>query len=177
MHVREGPDGFLGTPLYERRLAEMMARGRRVLDEALDAAAAAGVNAGGEILEGSPRRRISEFARSRGARLVVVGSRRRKVGSVSHSVARATGPPVVVAQDDQLALAAQDGILSINAWDSKRAKRWGRSTKESKEFALVEAEGRRCRSRLHRPGRARSKGGSNSCRQRLRRSAQAPGAI
>jgi nucleotide-binding universal stress UspA family protein len=99
VYVRRGPAGFFGVPVYQRRLTKEMARGRGVLDEALEAAAAAGVNAEGEILEGSPRRRIAEFARGRGARLVVVGSRRRKVGrSVSRGVARAAGRPVVVAQ-------------------------------------------------------------------------------
>lgn len=99
VYVRRGPAGFLGAPVYQRRLTAQMAQGRRVLAEALEAAAAAGVNAEGEILEGSPRRRIAEFARGRGARLVVVGSRRRKVGrSVSRGVAQAAGRPVVVAQ-------------------------------------------------------------------------------
>jgi nucleotide-binding universal stress UspA family protein len=65
---------------------------------ALAAAARAGVSAEGEILEGSPRRRIAEFARDRSSRLVVVGSRRHKLGrSVSSSVVRAAGRPVVVA--------------------------------------------------------------------------------
>lgn len=98
VYVRRGPAGFLGTPVYQRQLTAEMARGLRVLDGALEAAAAAGVDADGEILEGTPRRRIAEFARSRGARFVVVGSRRRKVGrSVSRGVARAAGRPVVVA--------------------------------------------------------------------------------
>lgn len=99
VYVRRGPVGFLGAPVYQRRLTAEMARGRRVLDEALETAAAAGVDAEGEIIEGAPRRRISEFARDRNARLVVVGSRPRKVGrSVSRGVAHAAGRPVVVAQ-------------------------------------------------------------------------------
>ncbi|MGH3038459.1 MAG: universal stress protein [Gaiellaceae bacterium] len=109
VYVRRGPADFLGAPVYQRRLTAEMARGRRVLDEALEAAAVAGVTAEGEILEGSPRRRITEFARDRGARLVVVGSRRRKVGrSVSRGVALASGRPVVVAQGlHRLALAGK----------------------------------------------------------------------
>jgi len=109
VYVRRGPAGFLGVPVYQRRLTAEMARGRGVLDEALEAAAAAGVSAEGAILEGSPRRRISEFARGRGARLVVVGSRRRKVGrSVSRGVARGAGRPVVVAQGlNRLAVAGK----------------------------------------------------------------------
>jgi nucleotide-binding universal stress UspA family protein len=97
VYVRRGPAGVLGAPEYQRRLTASMARGRRVLKAALEAAAAAGVNAEGEILEGSPRRRIADFARDRGARLVVLGSRRRKFGrSVSRGVARTAGRPVVV---------------------------------------------------------------------------------
>lgn len=79
VYVRRGPPGFLGAPVYQRRLTAAMARARHVLDRALRAAACAGVAAEGEILEGSPRKRILEFARDRGARLVVVGRRRRRL--------------------------------------------------------------------------------------------------
>jgi nucleotide-binding universal stress UspA family protein len=48
-----------------------MERARRVLGSALRAARTAHVEAEGEILEGSPRRRIREFARDRRAQLVV----------------------------------------------------------------------------------------------------------
>jgi nucleotide-binding universal stress UspA family protein len=76
-----------------------MARANRVLDRALDVAASAGVHAEAEILEGSPRQRIAEFARNRDARLVVVGSRKRRLGpSVSSGVVRAAARPVVVAE-------------------------------------------------------------------------------
>lgn len=99
VYVRRGPAGFLGAPFYQRRLTKEMARARRVLDRALLAARIAEVDAEGEILEGSPRRRIVEFARDRGARLVVVGSRRRRIGrSVSRGVARAAKRPVVFAR-------------------------------------------------------------------------------
>jgi nucleotide-binding universal stress UspA family protein len=97
VYVRRGPAGFLGSPEYQRRLTTTMARARQVLDSALDAAADANVSAEAEILEGSPRRRISEFALDRGAQLVVVGSRRYRLGrSVSSSVVRDAGRPVVV---------------------------------------------------------------------------------
>ena len=99
VYVRRGPAGFLGTPVYQRRLTAATARARRVLDRALGAAARAGVAAEGEILEGPPRKRILEFARARGARLVVVGRRRRRFGrSVSCAVVRTARTPVVVAQ-------------------------------------------------------------------------------
>jgi nucleotide-binding universal stress UspA family protein len=99
VYVRRGPAGFFSSPVYQRRLTKQMARGRRVLERALAVANNAGVQADGEILEGSPRRRITEFARDRGARLIVVGSRGRKLRqSVSTAVIRAAGRPVVVAR-------------------------------------------------------------------------------
>ena len=92
VHVRRGPAGVFGAPVYQRRLTAKMARARRVLHEARGAAEDAGVPAEIEVLEGSPRRRISEFARERGARLIVVGSRRRKLWpSVSTGVTRTAG--------------------------------------------------------------------------------------
>jgi nucleotide-binding universal stress UspA family protein len=100
VHVRRGPARFLGAPVYQRRLTHELAHARRVLERALAAADAADVRAEAEVLEGSPARRIPEFARDRGARLVVVGSRKRKLGrSVSGAVVRAAGRPVVVASD------------------------------------------------------------------------------
>jgi nucleotide-binding universal stress UspA family protein len=102
VYVRRGPAGFFGAPDYQRRLTKAMARARGVLDRALDIAASAGVHAEAEILEGSPRRQIAEFARDRNARLVVVGSRRRRLGpSVSGGIVRAAGRPVVVAKGRQ----------------------------------------------------------------------------
>ena len=99
VHVRRGPAGFFGEPVYQRRLTKKMAHARRTLERALAAAARAGVPADGEILEGSPRRRISEFAADRGARLVVIGSRTRKLKrSVSSGVVRSAQQPVVVAR-------------------------------------------------------------------------------
>ena len=98
VYVRRGPSGLLGWPLYQRRLTREMQRARRVLDRALLVAGSAGVEARGEILEGSPRRRIVEFTRDHGAQLIIVGSRRRRLGrSVAFAVARTADQPVVVA--------------------------------------------------------------------------------
>jgi nucleotide-binding universal stress UspA family protein len=99
VYVRRGPSGFLGAPEYQRRLTAEMSQGRRVLDDAVQAAAAKGIHAEGEILEGAPRRRIAELAEGRGAQLIVVGSRRHKLGrSVSSGVVRTARRPVVVAR-------------------------------------------------------------------------------
>jgi nucleotide-binding universal stress UspA family protein len=107
VYVRRGPAGFLGTPIFQRRLTAEMARARRALARALRAAARAGVDAGGEILEGSPHKRILESARDRGASLIVVGSRgRRRSRSVSRAVVRAAQGPVVVARGGRALLQA-----------------------------------------------------------------------
>jgi len=98
-YVRRGPGGFLGEPVYQRRLTKRMENARKPLAHALRAAEAAGVEAEGTVLEGPPGRRIVEFARDRGARMVVVGRRRRRLGrSVSRAVVRAARRPVIVAQ-------------------------------------------------------------------------------
>jgi nucleotide-binding universal stress UspA family protein len=78
--------------------AGRLAAAKRALGAALAAAEGAGVTASGEELDGSPARRLLEFAHLRGARLVVLGSRRRRFGrSVSRSVIRAADRPVLVA--------------------------------------------------------------------------------
>jgi nucleotide-binding universal stress UspA family protein len=107
VYVRRGPLGLLGAPAYQRRLTAKLARASRVLDRALRTAARAGVDAEAEILEGSPQKRISEFADHRGARLIVVGSRRRKFSrSVSGRVVRSAKRPVVVAHGGNASRAA-----------------------------------------------------------------------
>jgi nucleotide-binding universal stress UspA family protein len=106
MYVRRGPASFFGAPIFQRRPTAEMSRARRVLARALRAAAQAGVEADGEILEGSPPKRIVDLARDRKARFVVVGSRGRKLRrSVSRAVVRAAVGPVVVTARDRLELA------------------------------------------------------------------------
>jgi nucleotide-binding universal stress UspA family protein len=98
VHVRRGPSAVLGAPVYQRRLTRKMARARRVLERALATARSAGVSAEAEILEGAPERRIRELAHDRDARLVVVGSRRRRLGrSVSSAIVHTAARPVLVA--------------------------------------------------------------------------------
>jgi nucleotide-binding universal stress UspA family protein len=109
VYVRRGPQGFLGRPVFERRLTAKLAQARRVLARALRAASRAGVEAEGEILEGSPRKRILEFADDRGASFVVVGSHRWKLGrSVSCAIVRAANRPVVVARGGKASSAEPD---------------------------------------------------------------------
>ncbi|HET7171689.1 MAG TPA: universal stress protein [Gaiellales bacterium] len=93
-HVRRGPSTVWGRPFYQRRLERALRKGRDALAAAAAQARAAGVEAQTEILEGPPARRIAELARSRNARLVIVGPRRRRPrASVFRRVA-ATGLPV-----------------------------------------------------------------------------------
>jgi nucleotide-binding universal stress UspA family protein len=107
VYVRRGPAGSIGEPLYQERLSRELARARHALAAALAVAANEGVDATAEVLEGSPRRRIADFARDRQARLVVVGSRRRKLTpSVSRGVVQRAGRPVVVARAPQALAAA-----------------------------------------------------------------------
>ena len=98
LFVRRGPSSFFAASAYQRRLDDEFARARRALRAAHAVAAREGVTAEEEILEGNPARRVLEFAKHRGARLVVLGSRRRWFGrSVSRAVVRAADGPVVVA--------------------------------------------------------------------------------
>jgi len=105
VYVRRGPSSALGKPYYQRRLDAEMRAGRRALDDALAAAERAGVPTTGEQLEGNPARRVVEFAHERGARLIVLGPRRLRLGrSVSRQVIRSADRPVLIA--DQTAPAA-----------------------------------------------------------------------
>jgi nucleotide-binding universal stress UspA family protein len=98
VYVRRGPSSALGRPYYQRRLDREMRIGRRALNDALARAEEAGVPATGEELEGHPARRVVEFARSRGARMVVLGSRRRRLRpSIARRVIRKADRPVLIA--------------------------------------------------------------------------------
>jgi nucleotide-binding universal stress UspA family protein len=98
VYVRRGPSSALGEPYYQRRLDAEMASGRRALSDALAVAEEAGLPATGEQLAGNPARRVVEFARLRAARLVVLGSRQRRLpGGVARVVIRTADRPVLVA--------------------------------------------------------------------------------
>jgi nucleotide-binding universal stress UspA family protein len=101
VYVRTGPARWLGRPYFQRRLDAEMDAARRALAAADAVARREGVLPASEILEGRPARRIREFARARGASMVVVGSRARRFKkSVSRRVIRESAGlarPVVVA--------------------------------------------------------------------------------
>jgi len=94
VHVRRGPSSLWGRPFYQRRLERALGKGREVLATAAAQARTAGVEAQTEILEGPPARRIAELARSRHARLVIVGPRRRLPGASVFRRVAAMGLPV-----------------------------------------------------------------------------------
>jgi nucleotide-binding universal stress UspA family protein len=97
VYVRRGPSSMLGEPYYQRRLNAEILAGKRALGIAQTVAERAGVTASSEQLAGHPARRLVEFARLRGARMLVTGSRRRRFGrSVSRRVIADSDRPVLV---------------------------------------------------------------------------------
>jgi nucleotide-binding universal stress UspA family protein len=98
VYVRRGPSSALGEPYYQHRLDAEIASGHRALTDALAVAEEAGVPATGEQLAGNPARRVVEFARLRAARLVVLGSRERRLRrDLARGVIRSADRPVLVA--------------------------------------------------------------------------------
>ena len=97
-YVRRSPWSALGEPYYQRRLDTETLAARRALSAALAAADEAGVSASAEVLDGRPAQRLVEFARLRGARLLVTGRRPGRLRrSVGRTVQRLAENPVLVA--------------------------------------------------------------------------------
>jgi nucleotide-binding universal stress UspA family protein len=102
--VRKTPPPLLGSPNYECRLARDLGLARAALDAALRRAREAGIEAGGEVLEGSVVDELLSFADNRGADLIVMGSRGHGalagalLGSVSGGVVQHANVPVLVAK-------------------------------------------------------------------------------
>jgi nucleotide-binding universal stress UspA family protein len=103
--VRHAPLAILGHPYYEREVSRELQKAQAAADDAMEAAARAGVDADYEILEGDVAAEILGLAESRRADLVVVGSRGRGpmkgalLGSVSSAVVRGADRPVVVVNE------------------------------------------------------------------------------
>jgi nucleotide-binding universal stress UspA family protein len=102
VYARRAPLPILGDPYYQRALSDELALARTVVAEAAREVSAWGVEVETEILEGNAADRIVELARSRGADLIIVGSRGRGavagalLGSVSESIVHKADRPVLV---------------------------------------------------------------------------------
>jgi nucleotide-binding universal stress UspA family protein len=98
IHVRPRPPAIGGSVRSQRRSVRALFRGQSALDAALSVATRWGVMAHGEIVDGNPVDELVEVATRRRARLLVVGSRRRRLRrSISRAVFEASAVPVVVA--------------------------------------------------------------------------------
>jgi nucleotide-binding universal stress UspA family protein len=100
--VRKPPSSVLGTPYYECRLARDLGIARAAVNAALGRARQAGIEADGQVLEGSAVDEILSFADNSGADLIVMGSRGHGalagalLGSVSNDVVQHSNVPVLV---------------------------------------------------------------------------------
>jgi nucleotide-binding universal stress UspA family protein len=98
IHVRPCPPASGGSVRSQRRSVRALFRGQSALDAALSVATRWGVMAHGEIVDGHTVDELVEVATRRQARLLVVGSRRRRLRrSISRGVFEASAVPVVVA--------------------------------------------------------------------------------
>jgi nucleotide-binding universal stress UspA family protein len=101
VYVR-GHVGVLGAPYYQEKVSEQMEHARAALDRAREAARAAGVETEEEILEGEAADEIIRLARTRGALMIVVGTRGlgavagALLGSVSSAIIHRADRPVLV---------------------------------------------------------------------------------
>jgi nucleotide-binding universal stress UspA family protein len=103
-YVRRPQSSVLGHPYYERHLSDDLRKGREVIAEATQAAAAAGIESEGDVLEGDAADELVSLADSRDVDLIVIGSRGygalagALLGSVSREVVQHANVPVLVAK-------------------------------------------------------------------------------
>lgn len=108
VYVRKPSSSALGHPYYERQLSHDLRLGREVIDEAIDAAARAGIACDGDVFEGDAADEIVSLADNRDVDLIVVGSRGygalagALLGSVSREVVQHAPVPVLVAKQRPL---------------------------------------------------------------------------
>ncbi|HET8528184.1 MAG TPA: universal stress protein [Gaiellaceae bacterium] len=100
--VRQAPSTLLGEPRYQEALHRQLVRAEHALDQATELLDALGVEHESLVLEGDASEELLRLAESRGAALVVVGSRGRSpvraalLGSVSGAVVARSPVPVLV---------------------------------------------------------------------------------
>jgi nucleotide-binding universal stress UspA family protein len=108
VYVRKPPSSVLGHPYYERQLSHGLGYARQAMAEAVEAARAAGIESGGEIIEGYPADEIISLADNRNVDLVIVGSRGHGalagalLGSNSREIVQHASVPVLVAKQRSL---------------------------------------------------------------------------
>jgi nucleotide-binding universal stress UspA family protein len=95
------PSRILGDPFYERSIRQGLRDAHAAVEEALERAAASGVLADGEMIEGDAADEIVALADNRDSSLIVLGSRGRGLvgallGSVSAGVVQQARRPVVI---------------------------------------------------------------------------------
>jgi nucleotide-binding universal stress UspA family protein len=96
------PSRMLGDPFYERSVSQGLRDTRAAVEEAVERAAAWGVAADGEIVEGDAADEIVALADNRDSSFIVLGSRGHGpivgalLGSVSAGVVQHARRPVVI---------------------------------------------------------------------------------
>ena len=104
VYVRKPTSSALGHPYYERHLSHDLRIGREVIDEAVQAGTAAGIECDGDVFEGDVADEIVSLADNRDVDLIVVGSRGygalagALLGSVSREIVQHANVPVLVAK-------------------------------------------------------------------------------
>jgi len=97
VYLRRRPSSIWGAPFYQRRLSREMRRARNALAPVVRLATHAGVDVDADVVEGSSRRRVVDFAAGRGAWLIVGPHRFRRTVSGSGSILRYLSGEVLVA--------------------------------------------------------------------------------
>jgi len=83
VYLRRRPSSIWGSPFYQRRLSRETRRARSALEPVVRLAKHADVDVDSEVVEGSCRRRVVDFAVGRGAWLIVGPRRFRRTVSSS----------------------------------------------------------------------------------------------
>ena len=115
--TRITPSALLGQPYYQREIDAENAHAREVVAGAMAKAAAAGVDADYEILDGTPTEAILAVAETHDADLIVVGSRglgkmqSAILGSVSRTLVTRSRRPVLVVKTPSGREAKRDDAL------------------------------------------------------------------
>jgi nucleotide-binding universal stress UspA family protein len=102
LSVYRPPSTMLRDPFYERSVRQGLRDTHAAVEEALDRAAAVGVPADGEIIEGDAADEIVAFADNRDSSIIVIGSRGHGalagtlLGSISADVVQHARRPVLI---------------------------------------------------------------------------------